>query len=206
MEQPDLFGATGFPPGFRYVTDFVDAAEEARLLEGFARLPLSEARYRQYTAKRRIASFGSQYDFSDNELRAAEPVPGFLLPLREKVAQWLAIPAERFAHALVTEYRPGTALGWHRDVPDFEVVAGISLAGPCRMRFRPYPPERGRARAAFDLVLQPRSAYAMQGEARWRWQHAIPPTAALRYSVTFRTLSGRRSVKPGNRAATGTAP
>jgi hypothetical protein len=28
----------------------------------------------------------------------------------------------------------------------------------------------------------------MQGDARWRWQHSIAPTKALRYSVTFRTL------------------
>jgi len=43
----------------------------------------------------------------------------------------------------VTEYREGTALGWHRDVPDFEVVVGASLAGPARMRLRPYPPGEG---------------------------------------------------------------
>ena len=38
------------------------------------------------------------------------------------------------------------------------------------------------------LELQPRSAYCMQGDARWRWQHSIAPTKALRYSITFRTL------------------
>ena len=32
-------------------------------------------------------------------------------------------------HASIAEYRTGTELGWHRDVPDFEVVAGVSLAG-----------------------------------------------------------------------------
>jgi hypothetical protein len=26
-------------------------------------------------------------------------------------------------------------------------------------------------------------------EARWRWQHAISPTKALRYSITFRTMA-----------------
>jgi hypothetical protein len=30
----------------------------------------------------------------------------------------------------------------------------------------------------------------MREEARWGWQHAIAPTGALRYSITFRTLRG----------------
>jgi hypothetical protein len=31
----------------------------------------------------------------------------------------------------------------------------------------------------------------MEGDIRWRWQHHIPPTRALRYSITFRTLKAR---------------
>lgn len=27
----------------------------------------------------------------------------------------------------------------------------------------------------------------MRGEARWGWQHSIPPTKSLRYSITFCT-------------------
>jgi alkylated DNA repair dioxygenase AlkB len=40
--------------------------------------------------------------------------------------------------------------------------------------------------AAIDLA--PRSAYLTRGAARWRWQHAISPTSALRWSIIFRTL------------------
>lgn len=38
------------------------------------------------------------------------------------------------------------------------------------------------------LKLTPRSAYLLAGKARWSWQHSIPATKELRYSVTFRTL------------------
>jgi alkylated DNA repair dioxygenase AlkB len=38
------------------------------------------------------------------------------------------------------------------------------------------------------LELAPRSAYRMQGAARWQWQHSISATRTLRYSITFRTL------------------
>ena len=98
------------------------------------------------------------------------------------------MPSDTFTHALIAEYRPGTQLGWHRDVPDFELVTGVSLKGVARMRLRPYPPAKMRARATLTIDLAPRSAYLMRDAARWQWQHAISPTRELRYSITFRTL------------------
>lgn len=188
--QGDLFAAApALPDGFTYRPDFVTATEEARLVANIRVLPLRAAQYRSYEARRRILSFGSSYDFSENRLAAAPPIPNFLFPLRERIGEWLAIPPAEFAHALLTEYAPGTPIGWHRDTPDFEVVVGISLAGRCRMRFRPYPHVAHRAHATMELELAPRSAYAIRGAARWRWQHHIPPTAEHRYSITFRTLA-----------------
>ena len=186
MHQAGLFAdAAELPGGLVYQPDFIDAAEERRLIEGIRALDLREARYKEYTAKRRVASFGAGYDFDANELTPAPVLAPFLLPLRARIAQWTALPEEAFGYALVAEYRPGTQLGWHRDVPQFEVVAGISLAGPCTMRFRRFPP-CPRA-PVLTLELEPRSAYVLKDEARWGWQHSVAPTPALRYSVTFRT-------------------
>ena len=151
-------------------------------------LPLQEARYKDYTARRRTVSFGSTYDFSSNVREAAPPPPEFLDSLRSRVSRWIRAPAAALKHILIAEYRPGTTLGWHRDVPDFELVCGVSLASACRMRFRPFPPSKER-KHVLSLDLAPRSAYVLRGDARWRWQHSIPPTKALRYSITFRTLA-----------------
>lgn len=192
--QPDLFGADTavLPPGMQFRDEFIAPAEEASLLEAIGGLALHEARYKGYTARRRIRSYGTQYDYDDNRLLPAEPLAPFLLPLREKVAAWAAVAPEDFGNALVAEYRPGTPLGWHRDVPDYELVAGVSLAGHARMRLRPYPPESGSRHDVLVLELPPRSAYVLQGTARWGWQHSIAPTAALRYSITFRTRRNPR--------------
>jgi len=176
------------PDGLEYRPAFLSAEEEEVLLPHIRALPLREALYKDYVARRRIVSFGSGYDFDSNELEPAGAMPEFLTPYRDRVATWLEVPPAKLAQALVSEYRAGTALGWHRDVPDFELVAGISLGAPCRMRFRPYPPEKGRRNEQFVLDLEPRSAYILRGEVRWRWQHHIPPTQGLRYSITFRTL------------------
>ncbi len=125
---------------------------------------------------------------ASQELREAQPVPAVLYPIRTRMAQLMDVPDEAVNHVLIAEYQPGTPLGWHRDVPDFGVVGGLSLHGFARMRFRPYPHRKGD-RTALKLDLEPRSAYAMRGPARWNWQHAISPTGELRYSITFRTLA-----------------
>jgi alkylated DNA repair dioxygenase AlkB len=192
--QSELFGdpVQRLPEGFTYQPGFITREEESALLTILPTLALEEARYKEYTARRRTVHYGSEYDFGRNALEAAPALPGFLLPLREKAARWAGVEADSLAHALVSEYRPGTPLGWHRDVPNFELIVGISLAAPCRMRLRPYRPgERARREDTIVLTLEPRSAYSIAGPARWAWQHAVSPTAALRYSITFRTARAR---------------
>jgi alkylated DNA repair dioxygenase AlkB len=178
------------PNGLAFVPGFLTGEEERALLGGIRALDLREAQYKQYTARRRIASFGAECDFDANELKPAPGLPPFLEPLRARVAAWVGIPAQSFTHALVSEYRPGTPLGWHRDVPQFEVIVGVSLAAHARMRFRPWPPRKGEA--VFALDLPPRSAYVLRDEVRWRWQHSVEATRALRYSITFRTRAKGR--------------
>jgi alkylated DNA repair dioxygenase AlkB len=171
--------------GLLYEPGFLSGPEEAELLEKIKALPLEEAQYKQYTAKRRTASYGFEYDFDHSRMHPAPPMPAFLAPLQEKVSAKLNIPVTDFVHTLVTEYRPGTELGWHRDVPEFEVVVGISLAGRCRMRFRRFPVIKNSK--ALTLELEPRSMYVLRDEIRWGWQHSVSPTPELRYSITFRT-------------------
>jgi hypothetical protein len=103
-----------------YAPDFLAAAEEASLLAAIRDLPLHEARYKQYTARRRIASFGAEYDFGQNRLLPGPDLPGET---------------------------------WKERI--------------------------------YVLGLEPRSAYVMRGDARWRWEHNIPATKNLRYSITF---------------------
>ena len=172
MTQAELFGAPALAriEGLVYMEDFMDEDEEARLLDVIGSLALGEARYKAYTARRRIASYGTQYDFDDNRLLAAAAVPAPLEPLRAKAAAWLGVRPERFRNVLVAEYAPGTPLGWHRDVPQFEAIVGVSLRSACRMRLRPWPPPgdaRARRAQVLTLELAPRSAYILRGPARW---------------------------------------
>jgi alkylated DNA repair dioxygenase AlkB len=182
----DLFAPATLPNGLEYHDEFLSRAEEASLLQAFVDLPFREAKFQQYTARRRVVRFGWIYDPASREWLEGEPLPGWLAAVRARVASWRDVAEDRFAHALVTEYRPGTPIGWHRDKPEYGMVIGLSLASACRMRFRPYDNQQDR-KAVIALELAPRSLYVMQDDIRWRWQHSIPPAKALRYSITFRT-------------------
>ncbi len=188
MTQNDPFAIAGdtLVKGYVYQLHFLAEAEELALIDEIRKLSLREAEYKQFRAKRRIQSYGGRYDFTANRLLEAEPIAAFLHPLRERVADWTGCAAADFSQALVAEYAPGTQLGWHRDVPYYELVVGVSLGSACKMRFRHYPPKARERSIAVELA--PRSIYRLEGEARWGWQHRIPPTPGLRYSITFRTL------------------
>lgn len=188
VDQSELFGAPApaLPPGMRFEEEFLSRDDEASLVAIIERLPLANMKYQQYEALRRVVSYGGQYDFSRQKLETAEPLPAWLDPLRERAGAWAGIDPSSFTHALVAEYQPGTPLGWHRDVPDFEDIVGVSLGNEAVMRFRRHPHEKG-SREALKLTLPPRSVYLLRGPARREWQHSVAPTKALRYSITLRT-------------------
>jgi len=187
------------PDGFRYREDFISAVEETELAAHIGGVEFSNFEMRGVVARRRVAFFGATYDAGD---APAHPMPDFLRPLIARTAAWAGIEPEAFAMALINEYRAGAPIGWHRDAPQYDIVAGISLISPSRMRFRPYvspgatKATTGRRKTTHEIVLNPRSAYLMSDEARNGYEHSIPPVAELRYSITFRTLRHRRA-RPG---------
>ncbi len=133
------------------------------------------------------------YGYDSWRLTPGPPLPVFLMPIRDRLAQFIAVDPDSLAEALVTEYSPGAGIGWHRDAPAFGSVAAISLVSACRMRFR-----HGKSRnwETGDVTLEPRAAYALTGTVRSEWQHSIPATAGLRYSVTFGTLRQTAELNP----------
>ena len=76
--QAELFGPVPktLPEGFHYRADFVSPDEEAELLAAIEHMPLGAAHYRSFIARRRIASYGSQYDFEHNRAAAERSAAG----------------------------------------------------------------------------------------------------------------------------------
>jgi alkylated DNA repair dioxygenase AlkB len=186
--QPSLFEAgpqPALPEGFAYRPEFLSPGEEARLAAWLATLPFQAFQFRGFEGKRRVVSFGWQYDFTRSHLVKADDMPAELLPVRARAAAFADLAPEDLQQCLLNEYLPGAPIGWHRDRPMFEKVVGISLLAPCSFRLRRRVGE-GFERTA--IQLEPRSIYAMTGEARAVWEHSIPPVKAHRYSITFRNF------------------
>jgi alkylated DNA repair dioxygenase AlkB len=183
--------AAKVPDGFIYRQNFISEAEEQALIREIQSVQLASFQYYQFTGKRRLASFGWQYEFGKNEITRAPDMPAFLLPLRTRAGKLFDIDPNSFSQSSIIEYSIGSPIGWHRDIAHFGVVVGISLGAACRMRFRKY--HRVRAKNSkrdetLSIELQPRSIYLMSGASREIWQHSIPPVKALRYSIMMRTL------------------
>jgi DNA oxidative demethylase len=182
------------PPGLIFSPEFLTSVEELDLLNFVRGLDFRTFQMHGVFAKRRIRQFGYHYAFESYQLTAADPIPLEFAEIRARSAALMKIDPLAWAEALVTEYAPGAGIGWHRDAPAFGLVASISLAGGCRMRFQT---GTGAARMSSALELPPRSIYVLTGEARTSWQHMIPPTRELRYSITFRTLRERsKTMRP----------
>ena len=115
------------------------------------------------------------------------PLEIYILPAR--AADFAGLAPEDLPHALVTEYSPGTTIGWHRDKGVFNDVVGVSLLAPCTFRLRR---KAGSGWERYSLHVAPRSAYLLRGTARTEWEHSIPAVEALRYSITFRSLRSKR--------------
>jgi alkylated DNA repair dioxygenase AlkB len=193
--QKDLFETpSDLPEGMRYVPDVLSPDDEQALLEKIPALPFKEFEFHGFLGKRRVVSFGRRYDFGGGGLGKADEIPEFLLPVRERAARFAGLAPAALEHALVLEYTPGAAIGWHKDRPVFDDVIGVSLLAPCTFRLRHKAGAKWERRS---LVAAPRSAYLLRGPARTDWEHSIPPLDTLRYSVTFRSLAhGSAGTRP----------
>jgi alkylated DNA repair dioxygenase AlkB len=173
------------PEGLVYQPELVPQGLEAELLDTFEALRFDPIVIRGQAARRTARHYGLDYDYEARTPMPGEPVPDWLLPARAIAAGFAGFHPEELAEILVQRYPPGSTIGWHRDAPAFGTVIGLSLGSASRLRF-----QRGKreARRVFEVQLEPRSGYVLAGKARTAWEHSIPPTKELRYSITFRTL------------------
>jgi len=159
--------------------------EEADLLDVLESLRFDPIVMHGQEARRTARHFGLDYDYEARTPQPGEAVPDWILPVRARAAELAGLDTEQLVEILVQRYPPGSTIGWHRDAPTFGTVAGVSAGGSARLRFQR---GKGEARRVWEVLLEPRSGYVLAGKARTSWQHSIPPTKELRYSLTFRTL------------------
>jgi len=181
----DLFDC-GSVPGLRQGDEIISPAEEAELIGQINSSDLEPFRFQGWLGKRLTRSFGWRYDFDTARFATTEPLPDWVLPLREEAAGFAGLCPEDLVQALLIRYDPGAGIGWHRDRPVFEHVIGISLGNPATLRLRRQT-DHGFERVSAQLA--PRSIYHLTGKVRHEWEHSIAAMELPRWSITFRSLS-----------------
>src|SRR3954469_4864042 len=99
---------------------------------------------RGQAARRTARHYGFGYDYETRTPQPGEPVPEWLLSVREFAVALAGAPpdalaggpAEALSEVLVQRYPEGASIGWHRDAAAFGTVIGVSLGGACRLRFQ----------------------------------------------------------------------
>ena len=177
-----------FPPGFSYFPDFISEREEDELIKVISQSDLHTFVFQGYEARRKVESFGYDWNFANRSLSKGKEIPIVFLPLIEKVSNHLAISPVDFAELLLTEYPARSVINWHRDAPPFDLIAGISLLSDCIFRFRPQDKLKQKRANLISFTVKRRSLYVMHGDSRFNWQHSISPVTKKRYSITLRTL------------------
>jgi len=176
-------------PGLRYVPEYLGAAEHDQLLGILTGLGWQDA------GGRRIQFYGHWYDRAKGGVYHVGSLPDWAHALASRLRDDGLMPylADQL---IVTEYQPGQGIRPHVDAPVFDdVIVGVGLGSTCVMEFA------RAAHSAFTLLVEPRSALVLSGDARRDWQHAIPARAddewqgltrprARRVSLTFRKMLG----------------
>jgi DNA oxidative demethylase len=179
--------STEEPEGFVYRPELLSVEEESGLLEVLGELRFDPIVLHGQAARRTGRHYGLDYDYQARTPQPGEPIPHWILAVHPRAAELAGVEPDDLVEVLVQRYPPGSTIGWHRDAPAFGTVVGVSLGGSARLRFQR---GKGDERRVYEALAEPRSGYVLAGEARTAWQHSIPPTKELRYSITFRTLRG----------------
>lgn len=171
------------PPGLKLAQDVMTPADEAALI---ALIEGSGLAYSAYDPgnTRSSTSYGWKYDYANDSFVPCKPIPEGFRAIADTAAALAGLAYDDFAECLLNRYEPGAVIQPHLDKPVWEHVVGISLGVPTTMVFR--EPTSGEER---PVELPPRSLYVLAGDARYVWQHSLPPMQGTRYSITFRTFS-----------------
>ena len=176
--------------GLHYVPDYLDRTQHDQLLDTVSALDWQDA------GDRRIQFYGHWYAHTRGGVYRVGPLPAWADTLAARLHGDRLMPymADQL---IVTEYQPGDGIRPHIDAPIFaDVIVSVALGSTCVMEFS------RQGHVAERVLLEPRSAVVLAGDARHHWQHAIPPRTgddwqghrlrrSRRVSLTFRKMLQR---------------
>jgi alkylated DNA repair dioxygenase AlkB len=178
--------------GLRCVPEYLDPETHDRLLAAV------DAHLWLTSVDHRVQIYGYRYSHARREAYRIGELPPWARDLAERL--WRDGLAPKVPDQVVAnDYPPGSGMFAHVDQHVFgDTIVSVSLGSTCVMRFTNGAPERVE-----ELLLEPRSALILSGDARWTWKHEIPARAidtwqnremprSRRVSLTFRIMPPAR--------------
>ncbi len=186
-------------PGLLLYRDFISKSAEDDLINEID----SETWVVDYNRRLQYYGYRNELEAPYNLIEFPVPMPPLIYRLSQQVVEQKAV-AVRPDQVIINEYFPGEGLRPHKDRNYFEnQICGVNLGSGCIMRFI-----KIKGGDVVDVEVPRRSAYVMQDEARYGWNHSIPSRKKdiidgnvkhreRRLSITYRKVIMKK-VKPIN--------
>ena len=186
-------------PGLLLYPDFISESMETELIQEIDR----QTWVVDYDRRLQYYGYRNELEKPYNLIPFPVPMPLLIHQLSENLVEQkiVAIPPDQ---VIINEYSPGEGLRPHKDRNYFEnQICGVNLGSGCIMRFI-----KISGGDVVDVEVPRRSVYVMQDDARYKWNHSIPPRKkdvvegnvkhrSRRLSITYRKVIMKK-VKPLN--------
>ena len=178
-------------PGLRYIPEYIDAATHHDLLT-----VVSALAWKDIPGQRRMQFYGYTYDYLSRSIKRTGKLPPWARRIAQRIRDEGLSPRTPLQLA-VNEYAQGQGIFTHVDADIFDDVVVISLGSACVMDFADSESDE-----TARLLLEPKSALVLSGDARYRWKHGIAAQPSdewngqtiqrcRRVSLTFRNITQR---------------
>lgn len=186
-------------PGLQLYSDYISESMEGKLtneIDGQIWVVDYDRRLQYYGYRNELES---PYDL----VTFPVPIPSIIYKLSGTLVE-RKILLHQPDQVIINEYSPGQGIRPHKDRNYFDnQICGVNLGSGCIMRFI-----KIKGGDVVDVEIPRRSLYVMQDEARYKWNHAIPPRKKdkidgnlhhreRRLSITYRKVMPKK-VKPIN--------
>lgn len=156
-------------PGLKYIPDYINADEQNQLLNT---IDQQEWSIESFESKRRLQQHGFRYEYENGILVVSTylgPLPDWASSIATRLYED-GLTTKVLDQATVNEYYPGQSLRGHIDCTTCfgNMIVTLSLGSYCVMDFT-----HSQTQEKTQILLEPGSLLALQGEARYVWIHSI---------------------------------
>ena len=155
-------------PGLTYQSNFLNEAEENKLIE-----IIDEQEWSQ-ELKRRVQHYGWRYNYKARQIDSSMelgPLPPWAAELAQRLFDQKLVP-QLPDQVIVNEYQGKQGIAKHIDAESSfaDGIAMVSLSDAWEMAFR----DTRNNKRKENRLLERRSVVVIRGDARYRWTHEIP--------------------------------